>query len=690
MSSNPRIQKSLGIRVSAISKDFQCQPSTAFIIFCLQSIYGLDDFEVEEAVTDGGNDKGIDAIFSQTTENGNKILYIIQSKFFENTEKQLDEIAKTLMIETVLNYVLGDASIDVLNSKLRPKIELARELRMSGDIDKVKLVFITNGQRPQLSIYNDLERFCNGQQQVDFQIYTEQDIIELLLPVSSRPVGEVSLSVIKDTGTGDRSFLNLPDIDYAHGKVIRVDVYDIAKLVENNANIFNANVRGFLGANVVNKQILATLANDEMIKRFAYLNNGITILCDNYVIKPGGEVINLVNPSIINGCQTASTILEAYKLEKILPNTGIVLVRIIESSDSQLKEAIIRASNTQSVVKNRDLISEEPIQKELEEQFSSMGYFYQRKRGAYSEIPEEKRDKIIDLEKAAQAYMSLFLELPAEAKNKKAEIYDDYYRDIFHSQISATALLISYKILELFKNKIKKQKNSYSADHLSLFGNALLHFLPLFNKWVLIPDGIILEDLVTLPHDDSIKILENQFNKHSLSVMNRLVGIMVKIKKDSDFKNYQYFFKSSGSMQKILMSQEGTLDYSIELTQKNYKKNNDLRYTKPDKYSLDGVDFIDGETWQDLFITLMNIYSEKYALIEGDIDFIDNGSRKLVVSYVDEDEKKLRKKLKNGLWLLTNFDSKRLCKFCFSIAEQLNIQLIIKLRQTKSRIEGNY
>lgn len=685
--SNPRIQKVLSQKVQELSKEFNVQASSGFIIFCLQNIYGLDDFEIEEAITDGGNDKGIDAIFSQTTDSGNRVLYIVQSKYFENTEKQLDETAKTLMIETVLNYVLGDVSTEVLNSKLRPRIENARELRQFGEIDKVKLVFITNGRRPQASIYNDLDRFCNEQQQIEFQIFTEDDMSNLLLPISSRPVGEVSVSVVKDTGTGDKTFLNLPDIDYAHGKIVRIDIYNIAKLVENNPNIFNANVRGFLGTNSVNKQILNTLSDEYSIEKFAYLNNGITILCDNYQIKPGGEVVELKNPSIINGCQTASTILEAYKLDKIQKNKGVVIVRIIESSDPKLKEAIIRASNTQSVVKNRDLISEDPIQKELEEQFKSIGFLYQRKRGVINSVDFSK-DNIIDLEKAAQSYMALFLELPAEAKNKKSEIYDDYYKTIFHSQISATALLVSFKILELFKNKIKKVKKDYSPDQISLFGNALLHFLPLFNKWILIPEAVLLEEILNYKHDDALRIINEKFDRNSSSVMNRLLGIMVKIKKESDFKNYQYFFKSSNSLQKILNSQDGKVNYEIELNSKTYKKKGDLKYTKPLEYSFDGKKFIKGETWQDLFVKLMNLYAEKYVLTEGGVNFIENGNRKLLISEIMDDEKKLRKKLNNNLWLLTNFDSNRLCNFCFAVSDQLDINLIIRLRPTKSRIEG--
>lgn len=687
---NPRVQESLNIKVKQIAKEFECQPSSGFIVFCLQSIYGLDDFEVEQAITDGGNDKGIDAIFPQTTENGNRVLYVVQSKYFENPDKALDEPAKTLMVETLANYVLGDAPIDVLNPKLKPRIKEARDLRQSGEIDKVKIIFLTNGQRPQVSIYNDLERFCSSQQQVEFQIYTEQDISELLLPLSSRPVGNVSINVVKDVGVGDKTFLNLPDIDTVHGKIVRVDVYQIAKLVENNPNIFNTNVRGFLGRNNVNKQILNTLTDEQSISKFAYLNNGITILCDSYKIKPGGEVIDLVNPSIINGCQTASTILEAYKLEKLAPNMGVVIVRIIYSNDALLKEAIIKASNTQSAVKDRDLISEDAIQKELEAQFHNMGYFYQRKRGTFIDTPEDKKDRIIDLEKSAQAYMALFLDLPAEAKNKKAEIYDDYYNEIFHTQINATALLLSYFLLNLFNKKIRKEKNKYPADQQSLFGNALLHFLPLFNKWILIPEKIIIDDLILFPSDKVLKIINIQFEKNSDLIMRKLVGVMVQIKKDKDFKNYQYFFKSSGSLHKILSSPEGKIEYEIELSNKNYKKNKDLRYTKPTEYSIDGVNFIKKETWQEVFIDLIDLYSFKFTVIEGNLDFIDSGSRKLLVSEVSEEEKKLRKKTKNNLWLLTNFDSRKLCTFCFSIAEELNLPMVIRLRPTKSRADGSY
>ncbi|MGC9602417.1 MAG: AIPR family protein [Minisyncoccia bacterium] len=689
--SNPRIQSTLAARVQETAKEFSCQPSTAFIIFCLQNIYGLDEIEVEEAITDGGNDKGIDAIFIQVDENGNNILYIVQSKYFaQNPNNSLDETAKTLMVETVRNYVLGDAPTNVLNPKLKPRIESARNSFQSGEIDKIKLLFLTNGKRPQASLYEELERFSNeSDKQVNYEILTEKDVAELILPPSTKPVGKVSIKVVKDTGAGAKTFLDLPDINHSKGKVVRVDVFEIAKLVEDKPNIFNANVRGYLGENKINDQIKKTLLDKEAIETFIYLNNGITILCDNYQIKVGNEIVELTNPSLINGCQTASTIRDVYQLGKIEENTGHVLVRIIESSDPKLKEAIIKASNTQSTVNNRDLISEDDIQKQLEAQFNSLGYFYQRKRGLYTNDGNVKKEKIIDLEKAAQAYMSLFLERPSEAKNKKAEIYNAYYTTIFHNQISAHSLLISFKLLEWFKQKLKKNRPNYSLDELSLFSTGLLHLLTLFKLWVLIPEGIILEEMAT--KEGSLEKIKKEFEKNSERVMNLLSVAMATQRQDPTFNNYQYFFKSPSSLDKLRHSSFGEkLEYKSELNTSNYAKYGDLRYTKPESYSLGGQKFKEGGTWSELFVILVELYSKTFVLTESTLSFIDGGDRQLLIKDVLEssDEAKLRKKLKNGLWLLTNFDSKRLCHFCFALAKELNLQLAIKIRPTKFRLEN--
>ncbi len=50
-----------------------------FIAWYLRNVYGLDEFETEDCVTDGPNDNKIDAVY---IDHKNRIIYIIQGKFY--------------------------------------------------------------------------------------------------------------------------------------------------------------------------------------------------------------------------------------------------------------------------------------------------------------------------------------------------------------------------------------------------------------------------------------------------------------------------------------------------------------------------------------------------------------------------------------------------------------------------------
>ena len=86
----------------------------------------------------------------------------------------------------------------------------------------------------------------------------------------------------------------------------------------------------------------------------------------------------------------------------------------------------------------------------------------------------------------------------------------------------------------------------------------------------------------------------------------------------------------------------------------------------------------------------MELYNKDNELTEGNINFIDSGTRTLLLLDPDDSEKRLRKKMNSGLWLLTNFSSSYLNKFCFAIAKQLKIDLFIRLRPTRFRTQKKY
>jgi len=684
---NIRLQAILKKEVDKIAVDYNCDPSIAFIRLMIEGIFGLDEFETDEAITDGGMDKGIDAIFEKE-EDGENILYLIQAKYFtQNPDKTIDENSKNLIIEALSNYVLGDYSLKNLNKKLKEKIEIYKERFANGEIDRVGLVFLTNGQKPKKDLISELEKFQSEQEgTIFYEVITEMDLVNILIPSSARHIDQIQLKIVKDSGSGEKTILNLPDVDTIQGKIFKVDVTVLARIVRDNPNIFVSNIRAFQTLkNKVNKKIAETLRNPDLIKEFIYLNNGITIICDDFQIKPSGEVINIRRPSIINGCQTVSTILEVYKEETIPENIGFVLTRIVKTKEEDIKERIIKSSNTQTAIRDRDLISEDEIQKQLEKQFEQLGYYYQRKRGLYL---DKSKDKVVDLEKAAQAYLALYLQKPAEAKNKKVEIFRSYYEQIFHRDITAKQLLLSWVLFNKINERIKelrKKIRGIGDDRKSVFGNAVMHLLPLFDEWVIKPQGIILSDI-----EDNFDLLNKLFIDNINKVIEKLEKIIITIKKKEPDFNPQYFFKSNDSLMKILNTKEGKIDYTLQLHSKNINRIKDLRYYKPEGYSFDGEKFIKISHWNQLFLKLINLYAKKHNLQNGNIGFIDSGSRVLLISNPDDEEKRLRKQLKDGLWLLTNFDSKKLSNFCFKLAGQLELDLKINLRPTRFRIQKKY
>jgi len=108
-------------------------------------------------------------------------------------------------------------------------------------------------------------------------------------------------------------------------------------------------------------------------------------------------------------------------------------------------------------------------------------YFYERKRGEFNakytteeirkkEFGENWKERVISNEKAAQAYLAMFLDMPAQAKSSKKKIFikDDtgYYNKIFNDTLLEEQLLASYRLLEFVEKQTEKYSESFSRDSL--------------------------------------------------------------------------------------------------------------------------------------------------------------------------------------------------------------------------------
>jgi hypothetical protein len=113
--------------------------------------------------------------------------------------------------------------------------------------------------------------------------------------------------------------ITLPDIEGVKEAYLGIVPFnEFIKLIQDENqtihNIFDDNVRDFLGENAVNKKIKETI---ELRKfdLFCVLNNGVTVVASS--LTPAGNRFTLRDYQIVNGCQTSNVLHECQRIPGI-------------------------------------------------------------------------------------------------------------------------------------------------------------------------------------------------------------------------------------------------------------------------------------------------------------------------------------------------------------------------------------
>lgn len=305
-----------------------------------------------------------------------------------------------------------------------------------------------------------LQRACNRFQKTDLSKYPNHSLhIKDAAALNTQYCANVERMPYPDIS------LELPGREYfSHGEnavLATVSAKSIAKAVrETGLHIFESNARLPLLRSDINKEIAATLAELERRRHFWELNNGLTILCDNYS-RPAKK-IRLEAAQIVNGCQTAFTLSKNVdKLENVE-----VMCRIIRRVSHSQSERIRRATNLQNAMFERDLRSGDRVQKMLQMGFRRRGYFYERKRDEYKNCVEELGKVNLEAQFPKGAIDNLYLaqlalafwhEQPAPAKMQvrklfvkvdkatapsEKELPEGFYDVVFPEHVVAEELLL--------------------------------------------------------------------------------------------------------------------------------------------------------------------------------------------------------------------------------------------------------
>lgn len=271
------------------------------------------------------------------------------------------------------------------------------------------------------------------------------------------------------------------DIDNKlNGFIAMVNASVIAKLVQEHGNrLFEANIRDYYNNRGVNNKIYDTAISDEESNNFWGYNNGLTITCRKVDELPN-EKLKLSGLQIVNGCQTSNTLYEAFK-QKTLKNDTFLLVKIIETENSDLIYKITEATNSQTAITMYNLKANEVIHKNIETYFAEHNIYYERRVNFYK---NKKVTPIVDIKKLAQLYLSMILFKPSSAKAHPKASINKEYSNIFPNvddnpyikyELYLAPALVMLSLEKLITKIRRKKDGGYNNYQISLMANGKFH-----------------------------------------------------------------------------------------------------------------------------------------------------------------------------------------------------------------------
>lgn len=252
------------------------------------------------------------------------------------------------------------------------------------------------------------------------------------------------------------------------GIVCSAPASEIARVVNEDPEgaVFDLNVRRYLGSRgAVNTDIRNTCTRTDSSLYFWFLNNGITIVCDNFdaVTDPDKPHLKVSNMQIVNGCQTASALAMAQAAGELVPDTR-VLLRVYETQDLDLVDKIVLTTNNQNKISTRNLRANDPIQIDMERAFARYGYLYERKPRQFID-QDVDTSRILPNEFVARSYLAVVLKKPSDARGRKYKVWSEYYSRIFGGQ-AVEPFIVSAKIVRHVSEWIRVRSLPTDEDDL--------------------------------------------------------------------------------------------------------------------------------------------------------------------------------------------------------------------------------
>ena len=423
------------------------------------------------------SDEGIDAAYFDNEHNQIVLFsFKYREKFSVDKEQNINELISASKFFNAINT----GNTQHLKGKIKTVADDINTRLDSNQIWTIIIYYATNENITLTSDHPNVKSFAE-EYDIEFKGFGLNEIVEA---TSIRPRNidasfcvkkGAALTYEEDEMSSNKSYIvkmSLPEL-------IRITCND--PILRNDANkegdeslikahvdlnVLFDNVRGGILRSKFNDNIVKSLYDEP--QRFFYYNNGITIIANDIKStesRIGGKWNFIVSDfQVVNGGQTLRSI---HKFNQSDENNMInkltkahILVRFLRISDNNLRNKIGEFTNSQNAISLSDLRSLRSEQIQLEQFLDAHGIQYFRKKGDFKASKSYKYS--IGKERLGQLLLSTMFGRPEIATNKKREIFDSLYDELFISNDK----LLSEETLNLIFN-FQDIESSYRKSEFS-------------------------------------------------------------------------------------------------------------------------------------------------------------------------------------------------------------------------------
>lgn len=398
-----------------------------FVAWYLRNILFRDMNETRDDITDGADDKQIDALI---IDDDKSLVRIVQGKFTQGGTVDAEPLREVLSSWIQIKDLARLQNVS--NPRLARKLS---ELAAALDEDyEISFELITTGKLTEAAKH-DLRAF----QEELARIGENEDFDATIHVIDAEELKRRYDYAIETDNPSINYKFQLAGLRYMFHEIAGTPVLIVALPLKEcikfpgikDGTLFQKNVRQSLGSsNAVNKGIRSSILGDKR-SDFFFFHNGVTALCNK--MQMDGDTLSLSGLSIVNGCQSLNTILSCSETVKKVDD-AFILFRFYEIPQRDRADKISIYTNSQSAVKARDLRSNDKrvlaIKKAYELKYPS-GYFI-TKRGEIAPA-ERNKNHVIDLSSFAKNLVA-WQTLRPNLSYVETKIFDKYFETLFKNK----------------------------------------------------------------------------------------------------------------------------------------------------------------------------------------------------------------------------------------------------------------